>query len=206
LAKLGFNLAGMDRIEDAVAALEKSVRLNPENAEVFFLLGDLYNDQKRNEDAITAYKKSLKINPKQKEVHYNLGTLYAEQERLDEAVAELRIAVDLDPGYFSAWKNLVSEKLDLDKEAIQAYEKLIALGKGQASDYFRLGVLYAKSNQPDPSIAAFERAVEMEPDKYRGILREELKNVHSVLDSVRYKAEFRRLLTIPWDSRIEMKD
>jgi tetratricopeptide (TPR) repeat protein len=101
---------------------------------------------------------------------------------------------------------LVAEKLNLDKEAIQAYEKLIALGKGQASDYFRLGVLYAKSDQPDPSIAAFARAVEMEPDKYRSILREELKNVHSVLDSVRYKAAFRRLLSVPWDSRIELKE
>jgi hypothetical protein len=48
---------------------------------------------------------------------------------------------------------------------------------------------------PDPAIANFSKAIQLEPDKYRQILREELKNVHSVLDSVRYKDAFIRLLT-----------
>jgi hypothetical protein len=48
---------------------------------------------------------------------------------------------------------------------------------------------------PDPAIVSFAKAIQLEPDKYRQILREELKNVHSVLDSVRYKESFVRLLT-----------
>ena len=137
--------------------------------------------------------------PQKKEIHYNLGTLYAEHERLDEAIAELRIAAELDPNYAAAWANLalVAEKLDLDEEAIKSHEKLVALGKGQASNYFHLGVLYAKNNQPDPAIAAFARAIEMDPEKYRTLLKEELKKVVSILDSVRYKAEFNRLLSDP---------
>jgi len=132
-------------------------------------------------------------------VHYNLGTLYAEQNRLDDAMVELNTTVQLDPDYYPAWANLaaVSEKLDRDTEAIKAHEKLVALGKAQSLNYFRLGVLYAKVNQPDPSIAAFAKAIELEPDKYRAILREELKKVHSVLDSVRYKEGFARLLNSP---------
>jgi tetratricopeptide (TPR) repeat protein len=91
----------------------------------------------------------------------------------------------------------VAEKLELDEEAIQSHEKLIALGKGLASNYFHLGVLYAKNNQPDPAIAAFAKAIEMEPDKYQALLKEELKKVVSILDSVRYKAEFNKLLSAP---------
>jgi len=99
----------------------------------------------------------------------------------------------------SAWANmaLVAEKLELDKEAIEAHEKLIALGKGQALNYFHLGVLYAKAGQTDPAISAFAKAIELEPDKYRSLLREELKKVHSVLDSIRYKEAFTRLLAAP---------
>ena len=107
--------------------------------------------------------------------------------------------MQLDPDYAPAWGNLalVAEKLGLDKESIQAHEKVIVLGKGQGLNYFRLGILYAKAGQPDPAISAFGKAIELEPEKYRAILREELKKVHSVLDSIRYKEAFTRLLNVP---------
>jgi tetratricopeptide (TPR) repeat protein len=105
----------------------------------------------------------------------------------------------LDPDYSAAWSNmaLVAENLELDKEAIQAHEKVAALGNGQALNYFHLGVLYTKANQPDIAIANFARAIELEPDKYRNLLNEELKKVHSVLDPIRYKDSFTRLLSNP---------
>jgi tetratricopeptide (TPR) repeat protein len=154
---------------------------------------------KRYDESVNAYQASLRLNPKQRDVHYNLGTLYAERERFQEARTELRAALDLDPGYAAAWSNLalVSERLQLDPEAIEAHEKAAALGEAKAQNYFRLGVLYAKANQPEPSIANFGKAIELEPEKYRQVLREELRKVHSVLDSVRYQEKFARLLTGP---------
>ena len=84
---------------------------------------------------------------------------------------------------------------------------MVALGKGQALNYFHLGVLYAKANQADPAIAAFARAIELEPDKYRSLLKEELKKVHSVLDPIRYKENFTRLLNDPInDSKFQIPD
>jgi tetratricopeptide (TPR) repeat protein len=154
---------------------------------------------KKYDEAATAYRKSLEMNPKQKVVHFNLGTMFAEQKKFDEAKAEIKLALELDPTYAAAWSNmaLVAENLELDKEAIQAHEKVISLGKGQALNYFHLGVLYAKANQPDPAIAGFARAIELEPDKYRSLLREELKKIHSILDPIRYKESFTRLLNDP---------
>jgi tetratricopeptide (TPR) repeat protein len=196
--KLGFSLANLNQPEAAVAALENAVHLDPKLPDAYGLMGDLYSDLKRDSEAIVAYRKSLALNPKQKEIHYNLGTLYAEQKNLDEAMAELKTATQLDPDYAAAWANLalVTEQLNLDKDAIQAHEKVVALGKAKPSTYFHLGVLYAKLDQPDPSIANFARAIELEPDKYRAMLKDELKKVRSVLDSVRYKDKFVRLLAL----------
>jgi tetratricopeptide (TPR) repeat protein len=196
LSKLAFTLARLKRVPEAIPVLEKSVSLDARSADAFFLLGDLYSDQKRYDESLVAYNKSLKLNPKQKEVHYNMGTIFAESKRYREARTELRAAIDIDPNYAAAWSNLamVCERLDLDKDAIEANEKVVALGKALATNYFRLGILYAKGNLPDPAIANFAKAIQMEPEKYRQILREELKNVHSVLDSVRYKDAFIRLL------------
>lgn len=196
LSKLAFALAKLKRLPEAVTALEKSVGLDPNSMDAYYLLGDLYSALEKYDESVAAYKSALKLDPKQKEVHYNLGTLYAERKQFDDARAELTAAVGLDPGYAAAWSNLavVCEKLDLDKDAIQAHEKVVALGKATSANYFRLGLLYAKINQPDPAITNFAKAIELEPDKYRQLLREELKNVHSVLDSVRYRDAFIRLL------------
>jgi tetratricopeptide (TPR) repeat protein len=196
LQKLGFSLANTRQIPEAISALEQAVKLNSQNSDTYFILGDLYSDYDRIEDAITAYKKSLELNPKQKEVLLNVGTLYAEKSMLQEAMVELKKAIELDPDYAGAWANiaLVAEKLNSDKEAINAHEKLATLGKAEAVNYFHLGILYAKNNQPDLSITAFAKAIEREPEKYRAILKEELKNVHSVLDSIRFQKNFTRLL------------
>lgn len=196
LSKLAFTLAKLNRVPEAIAVLERSVKLDPSNADAYYLLGDLYSELEKYDQSVEAYNNSVKLDPKRKEVRYNLGTLYAEQKQYKEARSELTAAVDLDPNYAAAWSNLavVCEKLELDKEAIQANEKVIALGKAQSINYFRLGILYAKNNLPDPAVENFARAIQLEPAKYRQMLLEELKNVHSILDSVRYRDDFVRLL------------
>ena len=197
LPKLGFSLAADGRISAAIKVLEDAVELDAKNPDSWFLLGDLYSDSGKPEEAIDAYRKSLALRPGQKELRLNLGVLYAEKEMYAEAMTELRQAVALDSNYVPAWGNiaLVAEKLNDDKEAIAAHEKMVAFGAATAYNYFHLGVLYAKNDQPDPSIAAFTKAIELEPEKYREILREELRNVHSVLDSVRFQKRFTSLLT-----------
>jgi len=190
--KLGFAMANLDRVEEAVAALENAVKLNSVNPDVFYLLGDLYSELELKDKAVTAYRKSLELKPDQKEVLYNLGTLFAAEEQFAEALEELKAAVELDPQYAPAWINiaLVSQKLGLDDDAIQANERVIALGHGTAMNYFHLGVLYAKAEKADPSIEAFAKAVDLEPEEYRPRLLQELKKVHSVLDPVRYDDRF----------------
>jgi superkiller protein 3 len=199
LSRLGFALAKLGRTGEAIEVLEGAAGPGAEGADVHFLLGDLYGDAGRYEEALRSYARSLEADPGQKEVHYNMGTLLAERERFDEARASLRRAVQLDPRYAPAWANLarVAERLGLDREGIEANEAVIELGEGTARNYFHLGVLYAKNDLAAPAIAAFTRAVELEPERYRALLREELKNVQSVLDSVRYKPEFTRLLDLP---------
>ncbi|HSW40036.1 MAG TPA: tetratricopeptide repeat protein, partial [Acidobacteriota bacterium] len=199
LAKLGYNLAMINEIDEAVKALEESVMIGPDNAGSLALLGDLYADQGRNGEAVDAYRRSLAVDPERKEVHYNLGTLYLQSGKAEEAHAALKNAVKVDAGFIPAWDNLAvaAEQLDLDDQAVEAREMLVRLGVREARNYFRLGVLYAKTGRLDESIASFAAAIEKEPDKYREILRDELKNVRSILNGVRYKKEFLDLLTFP---------
>jgi tetratricopeptide (TPR) repeat protein len=97
------------------------------------------------------------------------------------------------------WFKKAEEMIGTPKENSdeQAHEKVIALGKAEPLNYFHLGILYAAANQPDPAIEAFAQAIALEPEKYRSILKDELKQVHSKLDSVRYNKKFVSLLDLP---------
>ena len=196
LTKLALCLAAGGRTLDAIEALNKSVALGVNNPDIWFFLGDLYSGLEESDGAIDAYLKSLALQPGQKELHLNLGVLYAEKEMFDESMTQLQQAVALDSRYTQAWSNiaLVAEMLEDDKEAIAAHEKLVALGNGTAINHFHLGVLYARNDQSDQSITAFAKAIELDPERYRAVLNEELKNVHSVLDSIRYQKRFTDLL------------
>jgi protein O-GlcNAc transferase len=199
LGKMGFSLAVMNDLDEAVKKLEASVRIDPDNADNLFLLGDVYADLGRNDEAVAVYRQSAMINPERKEIHYNLGTLYLQLERHEHALAALREAVRLDPAFSAALHNLAgaAEKLGSDHEAIEARERLIVLGKAEAENYYSLGFLYAKTGRPGEAIASFAAAIEMEPETYRGMLREEVKNSRSILEEVRHKKEFMDLFEIP---------
>ncbi len=195
-SKLGFSHAKLNQIKEAIVSLEHAVGLDPDPGSLY-LLADLYAEDKETDKSIAAYQHSLRLKGAQKEVHYNLGTMLAEAGRLNEGLAALQTAIQLDPDYAEAWSNLalVAEKLADDPLAMKAHRRVLDLGRARAINYFRLGILCAKEERVDDAIAHLTRAVELEPDKYRKILREELRNVHSVLDSVRYKEDFTKLLT-----------
>ena len=53
---LGFALMERNRIDDAIAALEKAYTLKPDAIELLILMGDLYLDQERLEEAFAKYK------------------------------------------------------------------------------------------------------------------------------------------------------
>ncbi|MGH8047107.1 MAG: tetratricopeptide repeat protein, partial [Chthoniobacterales bacterium] len=52
------------------------------------------------------FKNLAKEQPNKPQVHYLLGYLYDEQDRTAEAIPEFRKAVELDPDYLNAWKEL----------------------------------------------------------------------------------------------------
>ena len=61
-------------------------------------------------------------------MHNALGYAYAQMERPDAAIAEYKAAVQLQPGYVTAWNNLgdAQEKQKRYKDALDAYSQALA--------------------------------------------------------------------------------
>ena len=82
---LGAILKQNGRINESLIVNQKSVQLDPQDAEAHNNLGVLLQAQGRLKEAETSYRKAITLKPDYVEAHSNLGNTLQEQGRLDEA-------------------------------------------------------------------------------------------------------------------------
>jgi tetratricopeptide (TPR) repeat protein len=98
-----FNVLGLihtDRreYEQALQALQRAIALQPDFAEAYMNLAQVYHlDRDDLMEAIAACRRTTELRPDYAEGHANLGILLAEDGQLDEAMAEYRRAMELNP-------------------------------------------------------------------------------------------------------------
>lgn len=74
--------------------LNRALSMNPNNEDIYFYRGVLFDKIKDNKKAIKAYEASLKINYDQPESHYNLGISYAKERFLLDAILKFSYCVN----------------------------------------------------------------------------------------------------------------
>jgi arylsulfatase A-like enzyme/Tfp pilus assembly protein PilF len=93
----GLALARLQRPQEALAALQKARKIDPENPMVPVYLGTFYLMGGQRAQARQAYEDALRINPETVRAHTSLAIMATEEGRLDEALAHWRHAVEIDP-------------------------------------------------------------------------------------------------------------
>lgn len=83
------------RYEQAVAAYNEALKLDPKEVRAYEGLGLTYAAEKKFEDAAKAFEQAVKIKPDRAEVHYNLGLLYHRLGRLEDVRAKSRTLREL---------------------------------------------------------------------------------------------------------------
>ena len=92
------------RIDESLVASQKSVELDPQDAEAYYNLGIVMQELGRLDEAEAIYKKAITLKPDHK-THNNLGIVMQELGRLDEAEASYKKAIKLKPDFIQAIKN-----------------------------------------------------------------------------------------------------
>jgi len=113
-----------------ILALEKETASNPENAEAWIQLGNLYFDTDNYQSAIGAYEKSLALKPDNANVLTDLGVMYRRNGQPKKAVEAFDKAIKIDPAHeVSRFNKGVVLLHDLnDKEgAMRAWEELVKM-------------------------------------------------------------------------------
>jgi tetratricopeptide (TPR) repeat protein len=101
-------LAGIPgRMPEALAHYAQALRLNPSLAKTHYDLAfQLSKLPGREADAIAEYEEALRLKPDYAKTHNNLAIEYARQGRMEEAEKHWVRALELNPGYEDARRNL----------------------------------------------------------------------------------------------------
>ena len=142
----GLRYGREERYEEAIAAYQQAIKLDPKKANYYYELGKIYRKQERYEEAIAAYQQAIQLDPKNARYHYELGEVYRKQERYEEAIAAYQQATNLDPkDTFSHYElGNIYRKQERYEEAIAAYQKAAQLRPEWGLPHNSLGDVYLK--------------------------------------------------------------
>lgn len=141
-------LTDAGRHEEAVAMYRAYLAKDPKgNPAVYYYLGKSLFESGDDPAAERAFEEGLVLNPQMKGAHFYLGNIHLRRSE--------------DP---------LEEQAEAAK-AIQQFEIETGLTPGSDSVAYNLGLAYAKASQDDKALAAFERAVMLNPQRSEAYLK-----------------------------------
>ncbi len=142
------------------------VEKDPDSASAHMLLGEALDGLSEKQEAIREFEIAAKAAPQEPNVHFGLGYLYWKSHRYEEAKKEFEAELANDPQHAQSWAYLGDMQIKSDPDAaLPLLRKAIALKPDLRIGYVDLGVVLAEQKQNPEAIAAFERAIALDPDE-----------------------------------------
>lgn len=191
-----------DRPQKAFRLLHGIGAAEAETSDVLFLRAATLSALGRPLEALPLYQRSLAGEPGSRaQVQASLGKLFHHLQRYPEAVAALREAVRLDPKNDEWGLHLAISLKDggHGEEAVKLSQALLQRLPKEPRIWRTLGFAEARLGHYDASIAALERALELDPRQYQAWLALML-DYHSLgrLDDARRAYETLRGFDVEW--------
>ena len=163
---LGVILGQKGRHTEALVASQKSVQIEPQDAEAHSNMGITLQELGRFNEAKVAYKQAIALKPDFTEAHYNLGNTQQQLGRLDEAKESYTQAIALKPDYAEAHYNLSITLKELGRlnEAEAGYKQAIALKPDYAEAHTNLASMLQELGRFEEAEASYTQAMALNPD------------------------------------------
>ena len=119
-------MADLGRRDDSIKSFKKAIEINPNFAEAYNNLGNVFKSLNKIKDSVQSYEMAIEINPNFAEAYNNLGNLLTmDSKLLNQAVKCFEKAVEINPDFAIAHNNLGNAFKDLNylDEALKSYER-----------------------------------------------------------------------------------
>ncbi len=154
------------RNDEALALIERSLALAPDQADWHSNRGIVLQSAGRLEDAIEAYRRAIAIDPGHANAHSNLGVLLRATGDAEQAEAAYRATVRLDPGHIDGWTNLgiLLNAQKRTQEAAACYSKVITLQPKHRDARKLLALAHCTLGEIDAAVRIFQDWLAEAPD------------------------------------------
>jgi tetratricopeptide (TPR) repeat protein len=157
-------LLTVGRVDEAEADVDRSLALDPSNANAFALKAIIAMVQNRKDQSLELAKKAVGLDPKSSVARVALSYSQQAYFDLEGALKSLEEAVNLDPGNALAFARLSELWLSqgyLDK-ALEVAQKAVALNPNLERTQTILGFAYLTQIKTKDSKNAFEKAIQLD--------------------------------------------
>ena len=189
---LGIVFKQMGKINESLVASQKSVQLDPRDAEAYNNLGITLQELGKLKEAEASYRQAITLKPDYAEAYNNLGIILKELGKLKEAEASYRKAIALKPDYTKAYNNLGLALKGLGRlyEAETSYKKVITLKPDFAEAHSNLGLVLKGLGRLDEAEISLRQAITLKPEYTKaynnlGIIMQELGKLDQAETSMR---------------------
>jgi len=166
--------------DEAQAVIERAIRYEPMNLEVYFPQGAMYEKQKKDGEAEKAFRKSLELNSDSPGTLNYLGYMFADRGiKLDEALTMIQKAVDSDPinGAYLDSLGWVYYKMNRLTEAEQYLKKAVRFASTDSTMHDHLGDLYNKLMKYPEAAAEWQKAIQLSEPKEADPIKKKLDQI-----------------------------
>ena len=163
--RMGDALYRLERPQEALAPLERAVRIAGNVAVHHYKLGNALVDLERLDDALACYRRVLELEPRHAQALSNTGTILEIRGRTDEALGYYRRAIQANGTLLPPHGNLAMllHRLERYNEAAEAYRALLQLEPRSVANWCNLGNTHQELEKFDDAVRCYERAIALDP-------------------------------------------
>ncbi|MBQ1832756.1 MAG: tetratricopeptide repeat protein [Treponema sp.] len=161
------NAAVLSRDYSLATRLYRTLLLSdPDNTDLLFALGDLYQKSGNDAKAIPIYKQLIEKNPKDVVSMNFLGSIYRRIKQWDDSIDILEKAVIVDETNMQTFYNLgfTYKLMGRNEEAIQCFNTVVEENPNDVLAYNHIGSIYASENEHDKAVSAYQRGLKIDPN------------------------------------------
>lgn len=155
-------------LPEAIRYFERLLQITPEDADVYYRLGNAHLDSKRLEEAERVYNKALELKFEEPaEIHYRLGWVEMEgRASVPEARKRFLKALELKEDHLESLKELAHlAQVEEDYDAAIGYLKTaLKFDPEDAAACSELGDLYEAQNRMVEAVEYWKKTIELEPE------------------------------------------
>jgi tetratricopeptide (TPR) repeat protein len=160
------------RYDEALADLQQVLFVEPDSAQVYYFMGEIYRQQYKMAEALDAYNKSIELDPNFAPAYYGLAMRSKDMSAENDYDKDLSRAIDRDPnfvpayieraGYYIFHKDWESARSDLDLTLQLEPDNALAL--------IRIGRVEVRLDEADDALDKIIRGQIIDPTILEGYL------------------------------------